>query len=407
MLSAATLSQVQSALPSSKYGSLYAIDLETSGTDASSPLAGVVGIGFANEDGCFYIDLRGIEVAAFSYLVEFLQNVKLTAFNVLFDGAFLAALTGRWLDWVGCSYALFKQLSSEGYDGQSWRLEVAQLDVLGWSVSNKTLLEDILKERGVSKADMGTLEPEVLGPYCASDADAAWQLWHHLLTVIAEHDFKFLMEYHEREFMTEVRLLAESQFLGIQTDLDGLKSYHRDLSGRIDTALNSFLTHQDVAHHIGAYNTAVTGAIDGAAPPRLTAKGVETERWKKWPERRERLIQAQCFNPNSTQQLAWLFYEKIHRVVKERADQVTIAVNGKEYEVEKTDGGQRSVKKQLLPLFGEPGNLLRDYNKLAKEASYVEAAIAKAEPRGGVIHATFNSVGTVTGRLSAGVQSDD
>lgn len=403
----ATLSQVQRLLPSSKYGTLYAIDLETIGTDASSPEAGVVGVGFANEDGCFYIDLRGMEVAALEYLIDFLTKVKLTAFNVLFDGAFLAALTGRWLDWVGCSFALFKQLSSEGFDGQSWSLESAQLDILGWPYTNKDEIQQVLKERGLTKAEMGTLEPEVLGPYCASDADAAWQLWEQLNSVIEANNFRYLRAYHQREFMSEVELLVEAQFRGIKVNLDGLKSYHRDLSNRIENSLQSFLNLPSVATHIGEYNKEVVAAIEAAAPPRLTQKGEVNKNWIKWDAGKEARIEAGKFNPNSAKQLNWLFYKKLFKVVRDRAKDVVIEVDGKQYEVEKTPGGQTSVKKQILPLFGEPGRALMHYNKLRKELSYVAAAIQRTEEGGGVLRPMYNSIGTLTGRLSGGEADDD
>jgi len=402
VLSQATLSQVQKLLPSSKHGSLYAVDLETIGTDASHPDSGVVGIGFANEDECFYIDLRGMEIAALNYLIEFLLNVRLTAFNVLFDGAFLAALTGKWLNWVGCSYGLFKQLSLEGYDGQKWNLETAMVEVLGWPETNKEVLEAILWERGMSKADIGKLEPEVLGPYCASDADAHWQLWHHLQDVIKENDFKFLQDYHDRIFMTEVKVLVESQFRGMAPDLDALNSYRADLDRRIDTSLQSFLSHTLVAPHIGQYNKDVAEAIEAAAPSQFTAKGEESVRWQKWMASKDSRIAARSFNSNSSDQLGWLFYEKVFRVVGEKLKYVLIEVDGKQYEVEKTPGGGKSVNKQILPIFGEPGKMLMQYNKLKKELSYVKAAIAKTQEGGGILRPMYNSIGTVTGRLSGG-----
>jgi DNA polymerase I-like protein with 3'-5' exonuclease and polymerase domains len=396
------LPQLRKLLPSSKHGTLYAIDLETIGTDATMRDSVVVGIGFANADSCFYFDIRDMEPEAFDYLIDFLGRIQITTFNVLFDGTFLAALTGRWLNFVGCSYALFKQLSSEGFDGQSWKLEVAQYDVLGWPISNKEVLDEALKERGLTKGEMWKLPVEILGVYCASDADAAWQLWEHLTALCNERGFDLLMEYHQREFMTEVRLLAEQQFRGIAVDLDGLKTYHTELLLRIDSAMKAFLNHPQIAPHIELYNKDVVFAMKATAPAQHTVKGTVSKHWLKWKARIEERIAENVFNPNSTHQLCWLFYEKVFNVVRETHKEVIIEVDGKQFEVEKTEKGARSVKKQLLPLFGEPGALLMKYNKLRKEAGYVLAAINKAEEGQGIIRPQYNSVGTITGRLSGG-----
>lgn len=351
----------------------WAIDLETKGVDASYPETEVVGIGLANDQHCFYIDGShgwppGIQ--------DFLLASSFTSFNVMFDGSFLQKFTGRWLNWVGCSFGLFKQLTSEGWSGQSWSLEQLQLNVLGWAGTNKTAMDAALKERGLGKDAMWQLPAEILGPYCASDADAAWQGWHVL--VEAAQPFPQLMDYHQRLFMTEVRLLAEQQFRGMRVDQDRLESCRANNEGRIEASMSAFLDHPEVAHHIGSYNQEVEDVWKASEPPRLTKAGEESKNWMKWWERRKKLP---IFNPNSKTQLRWLFFDKLgFKPVKY------------------TETGLPSVSKKVLPAFGEPGMMLAEHNMYVKRRGYIARTIEKSA-RDGLVHPQFNSVGTVTTRL--------
>ncbi len=372
--------QLRAVLMRTQRGELWAIDLETRGVDAADPANAIIGIGLANDWHCFYFDLQTATDEDVQFLKSWLSTVRLTAFNVMFDGTFLQAWTGKWLNWVGCSYGLYKQASGEGFQGQSWSLESAQYAVLGWPTSNKDALTAALKERGLAKGDMWRLPAEVLGPYCASDADAAWQLWEELTRQLAP--FPHLLDYHRRVFLTEVRLLAAQQLRGIQVNQERLTTCHTELVANISSSMNAFLTHPQVAHHIDSYNREVCAAWSAAEPTQLTAKGVVSARWKAWAAKEATLIADNGFNPNSKQQLADLFYKKLGYTPRTF-----------------TETGRASVDRKVLPSLGEPGRLLAHYNLLVKRKGYVEAVMEKSG-RDGCIHPQFNSVGTVTGRLS-------
>lgn len=403
MLVNPSLEALSTALPHSS--DTWAIDLETRGVDPSSPDWGIVGIGFANADTCLYLDFRYMSAECVDYVGNYLlTRAKLTAFNAKFDGSFLQAWLGVWLNWDIDSYGLFKYMSNEGFEGQTWSLETAQINYLGWTESNKDAIELALKERGLTKADMWQLPPEILGPYCASDADAAWQLYEQLQADCVDQPFGAnLLEFHRREYMTMVRLLSASLLRGIEVNRGGLQEHYDRLQREANNKMSEFLAHPLVVPHVDEVNSSVLAAHMKKEPPKLIAKGKESVRWQKWDEKTTMVAGTNHFNPNSKQQLAWLFYERIYTIIKETRKIVLIRVGDKEYEVEKTDSGQRSVKKQILPLFGEPGALLLAYNKLVKEASYVTAALALTETRT-TIHPDYNSVGTVTGRLAGGAQ---
>lgn len=376
-----TVAQLQEYLPIVP-GALWALDLETRGVEAHIPSNAIVGIGLANADTSVYVDIRQADDAARKYLKDFLRAAQLFAFNTLFDATFLQVWTGQWLDWVGDSYGLFKQLSTEGHPGQSWNLETAQLDVLGWTETNKQVLAEALKARGLGKSDMWQLPPDILGLYCAHDADAAWQLWHVLLDAIREHGFANLLDYHQRVFLTEVKLLAEQQLRGIKINQEELASCRADLERRIQSSMQAFLNHPQVAPHIAEHNKEVHAAWMAAQPPQTNKGGEVSKRWEAWRDREARHMADNGFNPNSKQQLANLFYQKLGR-----------------RPLKYTPTGRPVVDRKVLPALGEPGKLLADYNLYIKRRGYVERVIERSATDG-LIHPQFNSVGTFTTRLS-------
>ncbi len=207
VLAKPTLTQVRDLLPVVA-DELWGIDLETNGLFADDPACYIVGIGLSNNRGSYYVNLLTADDSVRRYLKQFLRAVRLTAFNLQFDSTFLLAWMGDWLKWEFCSYAMFKNLSCEGNPGQSWSLASAQREVLGWPTSNKDVLDTELKSRGLSKGEMWLLPAEVLGAYCCGDSDAAWQLYQELT---AQCESPQQLDYHQRIFLTEVRLLAEQQ----------------------------------------------------------------------------------------------------------------------------------------------------------------------------------------------------
>lgn len=373
VVTSATLDQIQKLLPARKRSQLWAIDLETRGTAAPAPNNYIVGIGMADQDGCFYIDLTAADSDALAYLIEYLATCQLTAFNVMFDGTFLQALADRWLDWRMCTYGMFKNMTSEGHQGQSWGLEAAQRNVLGWDESNKTAFVAALSDLGLSKAEMWKAPADVLGPYCAADADAAWQL----AQFFEEHASDEQKAYHSDVFLVLVRLWAEQQLRGMVADQERLLDCQTDLLARIDAAVPAFLGHPDVAPHVQAYNQAVHDAWLASEPPRKTKAGKDSARWLAWAERD---LTDQQFNPNSKPQLAWLFFE---------------AMGLKS--LRSTATGKPVVDRKVLPTLGEAGRLLSSYNLMTKRRGYLSRVLERSTGTG-LVHAQFNSVGTVTTR---------
>jgi DNA polymerase I-like protein with 3'-5' exonuclease and polymerase domains len=360
---------------------LQAIDLETRGTDATHPDSAIVGIGVSNECRSVYVDMRSLSNLSSGYLRDYLeQSKRLIAFNVIFDASFLYRYCGKWLAWEADTYGLFKQLSSEGFTGQRWNLETLQKDVLGWPSSNKDVLAAALAERKLGKGDMWQLPPEILGPYCAQDAEAALQGHKYLTQVCRDNKFDALLDYHRNEFMDMARLMVTQQHAGITVDVESLQSHMTELGVKISHTMQKFHEHSQVAPVIARFNETQLAEYRAKEPEKNTKDGKVSARWQAWSERAANVPK---FNCNSKKQLAWLLYDQLGMKV-----------------YKKTKGGIPAVDKKVLPSLGEPGKILTAYSKLVKEQGYVTKCLSVV--RDGKIYPQFRWPGTVTGRPSGG-----
>ena len=357
---------------------LWAFDLESTTADVLAPHFRLIGLGLANADLSFYISLENLSPEVEVWLKDWITSVRLTCFNAMFDCTAILLWTGKWPRIELDSYALFKQLANESYPGQSWSLEVAIDTVLGWEVSNKTALAAALAERGLKKSELYKLPVEVVGPYCAMDADAAWQLAEELIDVCNARQLESLKKLHQREFLTQVRLLAEQQIRGMRVDREQLTTYRAELAQRIALAMSAFLSHPEVAPHIREYEAAIHATWMASAPAPTTKTGKVAVRFEKWQAREAELPK---FNPNSKTQLRWLFFDRL-----------------KLQPILYTKSGLPEVSKKTLPSLGEPGGFLNKYNLLVKELGYVDAWLEKSSSDG-LLHPAFKSMGTVTWRL--------
>lgn len=362
---------------------LVAVDLETKGTNSADPSSFIAGVGFAHSGGCFYIHLLGASDEVRNYIRQWLIGAKrLTSFNVLFDASFLWAFTGHWLNWTHDSYGLFKVLSTEGYPSQRWDLETAQLELLGWGETNKAVLADALKTAGLTKADMWKLSPDILGRYCAIDAEAHYQVLEELLAQCSKAEWgDAVLDYHTRLYMAEVKLLAEQQLRGLTIDQELIHVCHTDLLSQIHASKEAFLTHPSVAPHIDGAREKARDAWMASRPPRWTSQMVQSKNYERWLAREEKAIESGSFNINSKPQLADLFYAKLgHKIAKYTAT------------------GKPVVDRKVLPYLGEPGKLLANYNLYLKRRGYVERII-RTSKESGLINPQFNSMGAVSTRL--------
>lgn len=417
-----------------------AFDIETKGNRPFDPESQVVGFSLADVRGAGYWTAEHWPL--FLALLE-RHSPRLVAHNVFFDGAYVMRDgKGLWPTWAFCTYGLYKYLATEGWPGQRWGLKDAQKQLLGWEETNERDLLEWLVRAGYTtatrksiddvketddwfevqspledstwaKADKGEMwraPPEILGKYCALDAQATYLLLTKVLLPALDR-FHVLRDFHQEVFLTEVRILIEQELSGIAVDVEGLHAHADHLRKEIDVALHKFLEHPEVAPGIAEYNAEVLKEHDAkepprfnkekrtpAEPPKYTKTGAVSQRWLAWQEKaqthpevskrwtlwkdkRDALTTQNHFNAASGQQLSWLFYQHLGKPV-----------------MLTTDSGAPAVDGRAMGLWGEPGALLRKRSKLEKELGYVEAAAQYQ--RNGIIHPQFRVPGTLTGRLS-------
>lgn len=355
---------------------MHAIDIETNGTDFTNPATIILGVGIANSEGVWYLSRPPTRTEW-----QFICTLPLVSHNALFDAAFIQRDSGVRPNYVGCTFILYKLYATEGFMGQQWSVDSLVRNVLGWSEadSQKVWLATALKHYKLRKDQMwklAELEPEQFANYCGLDAEACYQGW-----VV----FQSLSQDAPRLFMpfllTEMWLLIEQQWRGIQIDMPCLERYHQQLVQDCALMKSNFLQHSEVRPHVRSYNAAVLAQLQAKEPPQITKTGKVSKRWEAWTAKYADAMVQDHFNINSGDHLRWLFYEKLgHKISRT------------------TDSGIAQIDSKLLPSLGAAGRVLHAYRKLTKEEGYVYKCKQMVDADG-VLHPQFKLHGTVTGRL--------
>lgn len=405
--------------------SVVALDFETRGNDysLSREEAEVVGIGLAWDKGSVYIDaFADYGDDAWNLLHRIvLEHAGLIAHNVYFDGGWVRRDFGTHSHWLACTYGLYMQVASEGWEGQRWGLKEAMVDVLMWSNTNETELDTWLIDNGYhkqnkapQKGEMWRAPASILGKYCVLDAEATYLLYtEHLAPVLRM--FPQLERYHRQDFLPHVMIHIDQKMGGILTDRAHWQQYASVLSADIALAEATFRSHPDVMPHLKDYEDALLKELldkepsrykkvkERREPTKLTKTGEiskiwlrweeltntppeESKVWQRWEERRLAALAGQLpeyrFNIQSGDQLRWLMYDRLnHRVLLE------------------TESGLPAIGEDALQAMGEVGKILIGRALKVKELSYISDYIARTESRP-TLHPSFKMPGTVTGRLA-------
>ncbi len=401
------------------------LDLETTGLHPRS--ARVVGFALATSAGATYFHI-GESGQAYSMFVELCQafdekQTPLIAHNVAFDSCFLPASC----NWVFCTYAAYKHLASEGYAGQKWDLKSAQVEMLGWSDKGDVELVEWLEANKLTKSEMWKAPKDILGKYCALDAESTWQLYNHVLLPAVKR-FRAYEDYHAR-FLDLVWHVREMRMEGIHVDHESLQAYRDELTERIKTKRQAFFSHPNVGPNVDAFNQRVfqeevlakepakykKGDELGSEPPKFKKDGGLSQNWVKWDARRQELenrvpevsqtwlnwekkmetykhaltqlepeVDLGLFNPQSSKHKQWLFYEVLQYEVKVYTSN--------------ENNPQPAVDEEALQGFGEEGQLLIALNEDLKLASMVQSCLDKLDGSN-YLRVGLKCPGTYTGRL--------
>lgn len=418
-------------------GEPMAIDVETDGLDKCQG-GRVVGVGLADSRGALYIDLASSYEGLLEELMDKLEahNIPLLAHNLFFEMQWL----GPRENWLACTYATYRHLASEGFIGQTYGLKDAQKILLGWQETNETTLDEWLVANGYiasysktpkdgyypiedkfaspRKEKMSLAPYEILGHYCALDADATYKLWTMVFEPVLTK-FNVLRGYITEDYIYYISVLVAQKNRGVLIDYDFLQSYKEQLITRakeIETALytrfrpimdeyNSSIIEEKLKKEPKKY---LKHTPLGPEPTKYTKTGKVTSRWldwehkrviqsredftpdisknwKTWSEQYEKCLVTEHFNFNSSDQRAWLFYTKLG------------------YEVTATtDKGKPATGEDALVKFGEDGKALLDLIRNNKEISSVDSLLEKLvkHEEGYVYHPSLKVPGTHTGRCA-------
>ena len=365
----------------SKFGTgPVAFDLETSGLDPMVPGAYIRSVSFYNDKYGVAIDLQGSGAKALAPLFSWLGQRPTIAHNWTFDAAWVERFYGP-LQYEMCTKAAYMYLSNEGHLGQQWGLKAAEIDVLGWPESNEADLYDWLKANGLARGDMCQAPWGILGPYNFLDSAACWQLYEYFTTFYQK--FPGLEEYIREDVACESMLLVEQQLAGVGVDVTHLTTYYTEMSAKIETALQEFLTYPSVAPAVREYNETCRQELRNKEPPKLKKDGGISVRWNNWAVNCDVALTTNYFNTDSPKHLSWLFYTKLKFPVARM-----------------TPSGKPSVDGKSLLEFKEPGKLLTAYRELRDEQKFVTAALDVQQD--GVYYASYKVPATITGRLGGG-----
>ena len=378
--------------------------------------------------------------------VLFGLNKCLTKKAQLPDNYVLDALTA-------CPLTLFRMLANEGK--QSHSLDVAQQHLLHWTTSQKVWLKEALSAADLTKKEMWKLQdihPKEFAQYCAIDAMAAGLVWKQLLDECNRIDKDNVVDFHLEEGMSQIRELIESAYYGIPLDRKAMKAlvikYYRE-SLEIEAQLRC---HPQLASHISQWETerwnkvftmAITTKHRNVTDHDIVKRSllqhkdkiieaieedgdttpieVDEYKGKTLPTPPHLLDGAVVetyyqlrvtgtgakpprFNFGSAHDRTWLFYTAMgsaEKIVDEYEKEVwRYTLGNNVYYLPPTKSGGKPTGKEIFPVLGKLGDLIKQYKKVQKLYEYAVAYYA-GSAADGKIHWTYSPAGTHTGRLAA------
>jgi hypothetical protein len=316
---------------------------------------------------------------------------------------------------------MYMQLASEGFEGQRWGLKDAMTDLLMWSSTNETDLDNWLVSNGYKnqshrplKGEMWRAPSDILGKYCVLDAEATYLLFTEIFQPVLDK-FPSVLQYHRDDFLPHVMIHIDQKMHGILTDRQHWLRYTSELVGSIAASEHAFRNHERVAPLIAEWEAKKMATFlekeppqfkkgkERKEPPRLTKSGEVSKNWLKWYELSQRPpeinnnwlkwrekksqidrgeLSDYKFNLQSGDHLRWLLYDQLKFPTKLE-----------------TDSGLPAVSEDALQSMGDIGQILIGRALKVKELSYVEDYVERTETRP-TLHPSFRMPGTVTGRLA-------
>ena len=367
-------------------------------------------------------------------LYEALNSRKLIAHNFVFDGAVLqrmASNLGLPHSWpfIACTYGMACQLENKTCLGGLGRLKNLQVSQLGWEDKGDVELDEWLVVNGYTtkpviakegkpidwakykadKSKMSNAPSNILGKYGGLDSQSTWALYCIYRKVMKK--FPELWKYHQREYGTLGKLVAEQQWGGFNVDKTHLKKYYLELMEHLMKLEVEFRA-SEAAPFIDEYNRLALVEHDAKEIHPFTASGEVSKNWMKWSEKRE-LIEVseehfKIVGNGSDAALKWLFYQRLFELTPTRTKKdwkgkyeetdVLSDTGEKIATLRLKKGGALPFDKEIVPKLGYAGKLLAVHTKISKEASYIKGMLDSLI--GNIHYPQLKLSGTVTGRCA-------
>lgn len=404
ILTTPTMADVEKYLPDSN-SKLLAFDYETTGLTKEDKVIGVSFVDAANLGGV-YFSFRSSSIKR--AVLDRIARRPSIAHNAQFEQFMTYNEIRKYANVQYDTQCLLNQIEGD-WAASNRGLKNLQVALLGWEEKGDVELDEWLTDNGyvsvrgkVLKGEMHRAPPEILGKYCNLDAQATWDLYNQVFAPVLER-FPELDVYHTRDFMNLIKLIDTARRSGLSIDRDRLLSHKDNIKTRMQELIQRFMYESSAARHIEEYNNKIVEEHYSRMPDKMTKAGKPSKRYTQWRGKLRDLSSTMHFNPNSKDQLAWLFYDRLFEtnVVEVRKSQfytekfTEIKGVGR---VACTPSGKRTVDKKILPKLGEAGALLAKYNKLSKELGYINSMLEKSET--GKHHTQMRVSGTKTDRCA-------
>ncbi len=358
----------------SRKAKVIALDTETNSlTVFGNKDFRIVGIGLCDESSGIYLDTSIKSFFEIKEVITSLKNlailhqIKFIGHNFFYDLSTLAFYLGtpkydeNCIPIKACTHILFRMLSSEGWFGQRWSLEIVETTFLLWPQTNKDEIGDWLIERGYVqgahkildedsdevrleklnkikqskdsgkkvKADKSCLykaPASVLGPYCILDCFATLSFYNKvLLPAIDKYTTPFFTWFHEEVSLGNVRCLVDNYQQGIFIDKNILLDFREELKeSLISLRKKIYLENKEKIDEINAAllsefyleKSTLTKFKKskklGKEPIKFTKKGNIAQSWIKWDIKRQSLE-----NQEPVETVAWKNFKELEAKIIE------------------------------------------------------------------------------------------
>jgi len=359
-------------------------DIEANTYDYCAPGFSMRTVGLCNDDYCYSIDLLGASEEDLTGFKTWMMTLEYAAFNVMME----AGSNQTWAGGVGkpiadC-YILFADLATEYR--RPLNLETAMADLLGQQKEGDKV-KDHMKANKWTWTDVDKFDFEILGRYNAIDAWGAWELYKYFNRLIETYKDtwgQYYWQYHREDCLNAAILQVEARHKGIYVESEALEESYSTLCTKRDVGWSTFLEHETVEPHIKCFNQETLDTLKSTEPKKRTkANGEPTVIYTKWAARLEAAKEVQHFNPNSTKQLRWLFFDRMNIEP-----------------IEFTDTGAPSTAAACLKKMGPEAKLLLEYRGYITQLKFLTQV--RNGQQDGVIKPSVKIWATLTTRSGGG-----